>query len=368
MATKISKSQTTTALSMAQVMLRRIVQFSILALFGYVSIIIALSFDQPQRAVIYMNWINLPYVDMEFPEMVGFPKNKVRNFKIQTADGARLGAWHVLPTTFFQANRLNLTQDSYIEALRSEPTVLYFHGNAGNRAMPWRVNTLRQLSEQLNVNVIAIDYRGFGDSEGAPTEEGLYLDGRATWDWLIEKGVAPNTVSILGHSLGTGVATWLSSNLTAENTPPRATILIAPYSSIPEVMFEYRLLKFLPVLSPLKSFPYARSFLISQLKHRFDSLSRIKNISGSILFLHGKLDEEIPPRHSHLLLSMASSGKGVNSTDVERVIYPDEGELYLLRKDGHSTLGYLELKWAHHNNVPFYDLTFKAIKDFMTTV
>jgi pimeloyl-ACP methyl ester carboxylesterase len=74
------------------------------------------------------------------------------------------------------------------KALKERPVFLYFHGNAGNRAAPKRIETYRNLSDRLNVNVLTIDYRGFGNSEGSPTEEGLATDARATWDWLIENG------------------------------------------------------------------------------------------------------------------------------------------------------------------------------------
>jgi abhydrolase domain-containing protein 12 len=63
------------------------------------------------------------------------------------------------------------------------------------------------------VNVIAFDYRGFGDSTGYPTEEGLYTDARAMWDWTLEHGAHANRTTLMGHSLGTGVATHLASVL-----------------------------------------------------------------------------------------------------------------------------------------------------------
>ena len=89
------------------------------------------------------------------------------------------------------------------------------------------------LTERLNVNVVAIDYRGFGNSEGTPTEDGLALDARAAWDWLMDQGVHAGNIVLLGHSLGTGVATRLARDLSKDpmvSIQPRGLILQAPYA------------------------------------------------------------------------------------------------------------------------------------------
>lgn len=64
--------------------------------------------------------------------------------------------------------------------------------------------------------MLVIDYRGFGDSESYPSELGLNLDARTSWDWLVEKGADPKDIIIVGQSLGTGVATKLTSQLAEE--------------------------------------------------------------------------------------------------------------------------------------------------------
>lgn len=78
----------------------------------------------------------------------------------------------------------------------------------------WPFSHLLTLSQ--DVNVLAIDYRGFGDSEGYPTEPGLCMDAQAAWDWLIHSGAEPKDIVILGHSLGTGPAAKLASVLQDE--------------------------------------------------------------------------------------------------------------------------------------------------------
>ncbi|KAI8327157.1 hypothetical protein BD560DRAFT_451890 [Blakeslea trispora] len=66
-----------------------------------------------------------------------------------------------------------------------------------------------------NLHIIAIDYRGFGDSESTPSEHGLRLDALATLDWLNKRNVPNNRISLIGHSLGTGVATTLAHDMNA---------------------------------------------------------------------------------------------------------------------------------------------------------
>lgn len=61
-----------------------------------------------------------------------------------------------------------------------------------------------------------VDYRGFADSEGSPTEAGVNLDAKTAWDWLVTNGAAQDNILVLGHSLGTGVATKLVSELAYE--------------------------------------------------------------------------------------------------------------------------------------------------------
>ena len=68
----------------------------------------------------------------------------------------------------------------------------------------------------MNANVLAIDYRGFGDSEGHPSEQGLVSDARAAWEWAINNGAKPNEILLVGLSLGTGVASSLGAELAAE--------------------------------------------------------------------------------------------------------------------------------------------------------
>ncbi len=72
---------------------------------------------------------------------------------------------------------------------------------------------------------MAVDYRGFGDSEGHPTVQGVSKDARAAWDYLIRRGAKPEDILILGHSLGTAIAGLLTAELGKEGIRPRGTVL-----------------------------------------------------------------------------------------------------------------------------------------------
>jgi abhydrolase domain-containing protein 12 len=142
------------------------------------------------------------------------------------------------------------------------------------RAFYLRTRLYSTLSSRLNANVLAIDYRGFGDSGGVPSEQGLLSDARAAWDWLIENGSKESDITVVGQSLGTGVSAGLVAELAEEGEPcvdrvskrgkrtpllgvsPRGMVLLAPYSSIATLLETYNLGGKLPILQPLQKFRF----------------------------------------------------------------------------------------------------------------
>ncbi len=130
-------------------------------------------------------------------------------------------------------------------------------------------------------------YRGYGQSTGAPSEAGLYADARAAYDALIAPGFTPNDIVIHGHSLGTGVAVWLSSQV-----PSRALVLEAPYTATVDVAETFYL--WLPV---------------GLMRDRFESRDRITQIKAPLLIVHGTADETIPFEMGKRLYDMAPAPK-----------------------------------------------------------
>ena len=140
------------------------------------------------------------------------------NVPLQTRDGLRLGAWLLLPPVAVEDPfAQGPSQDVISNSLTSRPTVLFFHGNAATRAMHFRVQHCTTYAARFCVNVLAVDYRGFGDSEGHPSDPGLITDARAAWDWAINNGAKPDDL-LVGLNLGTGVVSALGAELAREGT------------------------------------------------------------------------------------------------------------------------------------------------------
>jgi abhydrolase domain-containing protein 12 len=109
---------------------------------------------------------------------------------------------------------------------------LFFHGNAGTRAFAARIQHYTAFTSRLGANVLAIDYRGFADSTGTPSEAGVIRDARAAWDWLARKGVDGDEVLIVGHSLGTGISAGLVKELERDGIAYKGLTLLSVSSDI----------------------------------------------------------------------------------------------------------------------------------------
>ncbi|KAF1797063.1 Alpha/Beta hydrolase protein [Mucor lusitanicus] len=362
-------------------MFKLIIKISSLLVAFYIAIIGILSIDTPQRCLMFLHWVKFPFHPrFDVLEYYGFAHNQGRNIKITTSDNVTIGAWHFLPTEYYkQQQQLRLAQDSarddemVFDAALADPqyeTIVYFHGNALHRAAPWRVDLYKQLLLRFgNVNLIAIDYRGFGDSESTPSEFGLRIDAQSTLDWLNEKGAPNHRISLIGHSLGTGVATTLAHDMSASGSPPKSLILKAGYSSMTTLIFEYNVIPKLPILSPIKRIPALEKWLLSKLNHKFNSLSRIQDVNCPILIIYGKHDVEIPISNSqalfrHALNSTESVDALVAAKRVVHTAIPNEANVYYaaaIDRSSKPRFMLVELIHANHNNVGYFDYTYESI-------
>jgi len=259
------------------------------------------------------------YVDIwgnnkfDHPENYGLAPGKTVNLKLRSADNTTLGAWFIFSNSFYQQlsypppprpNTTDFTspQRKYVSsALKHSPTILFFHGNTGTRALPIRTVIYSALTSRLNVNMMVIDYRGFGDSEGHPTVDGVSMDARAGWDFLMRQGAKPEDVLIMGHSLGTAIAGLLAAQLGREGVQPRGTVLMSPFSSVRSLIDQYYLFGFLPLLKPLSAIPFAPRLVTWSLVHRFDTLTLVPDIKSSVLIAHADNDWDIPSSHGSIL-------------------------------------------------------------------
>jgi fermentation-respiration switch protein FrsA (DUF1100 family) len=178
-----------------------------------------------------------------------------------TSDGVKLHGWYCTPLRREGEERVPVD---------AQMVVLWFHGNAGN--ISYRYDMIRAMME-LPVQVFIIDYRGYGKSEGKPTERGLYLDARAAWDYLInERRVTPDRIVIFGKSLGGVPAIDLASQV-----EPAGLIVQSSFTSAGDMAAS--ILPFLP------------RFL---LRTRMDSLGKIQRVHCPKLFIHSRADEVVP--------------------------------------------------------------------------
>lgn len=184
-----------------------------------------------------------------------------------TDDGYRLHGW-------------------YVPAEDRQPTILFFHGNAGN--LSHRLDTLR-LFHQLGLNTLIFDYRGYGRSEGAPSEPGTHLDALAAWRYLVEsRGVPGNKIVLFGRSLGAAVATGL-----AARHMPAGLILESAFTSVPDLAAQ--LYPFMPVR------------LLT--RYHYDNHALMATISCPVLVIHSRADEIIPFSHGLALFAAAPEPK-----------------------------------------------------------
>jgi fermentation-respiration switch protein FrsA (DUF1100 family) len=158
-----------------------------------------------------------------------------------------------------------------IKAESARGVLLFCHGNAGN--ISHRIESI-QFFNQLSLDVLIFDYRGFGKSEGSPDEQGTYLDAAAAWNYLIEtKGYHPDQIIIFGRSLGSGIAAWL-----AGEKHSKTVILESSFTSLPDL--------------GAKVYPLFPVRLLS--RYKYDTLKNLQHITCPILFVHSKNDEIIP--------------------------------------------------------------------------
>lgn len=173
----------------------------------------------------------------------------------------------------------------YGAAAAGQPTLLYFHGNAGNLATrAERIAAYRQDGRGM----LMLSYRGYGGSGGAPSEADNVADALAAYDSLRDRGVAPHDIYLYGESLGSGVAVQV-----AIAREVGGIILDAPFTSLAAVGAQ--VYPFLPVELVIWD--------------RYDSLARIGQVTAPLLIIHGGRDSVVPFAMGERLFEAANEPK-----------------------------------------------------------
>lgn len=209
-----------------------------------------------------------------FTEMIATPADwglAYEDVWLTADDGAQLHAWF-LPASA----RRN----------RSPHTLLFLHGNAGN--ISHRAASLAIFAD-LGLDVLIVDYRGYGQSGGRPSEDGLYADATAAWRWLTHtRGVAPADIVVFGRSLGGAVATELSARV-----QPGALIVESSFTDV----------------ESMARLHYPLLTLLMPLRYRFPSAEHLARVRCPVLVLHSPDDGIVPFAHGEALYAVASEPK-----------------------------------------------------------
>jgi pimeloyl-ACP methyl ester carboxylesterase len=170
----------------------------------------------------------------------------------------------------------------------------------------------------LNANVLLLDYRGYGLSEGAPSEIGVYRDAEAALSYLMEDlGFSIEEIVIFGRSIGSAVAVHI-----AQEKSVNGLILISPLTSGRDVARSQGLNWALPIMGD-----------------PFNSLAKIKNVSAPVMVIHGERDEILPVEMGEALHDEARDGRGF-------FVIPGAGHNDLIERAPDSFFGYIRSFFA----------------------
>ena len=236
---------------------------------AYIGLAITLYFGQS-------NMVFMPSKDViETPKSIGL---KFEDVQLNTKDNVNLSAW-------------------FVPAKDNNPigkaVILFCHGNGGNISN--RISYL-PIFKDLGLATFLFDYRGYGKSEGQPSEEGTYKDVEAAWLYLTqERKIPPQKIIIYGESLGGAIASYIAQTTAQQNPQNSAAglILASTFTSISDRAAE--LYPFLPIR------------LLS--KFSYNSIERLPNIKIPVLIIHSTEDEIIPFHHGEKNFQVANAPK-----------------------------------------------------------
>ena len=186
---------------------------------------------------------------------------------------------------FKSADGLDLT-GWYIPAKNPKFTLLFCHGNGGN--MAHRLDSIN-LFHDLGLNCFIFDYRGYGDSQGKPGEEGTYTDAMAAYKWLTdEKKIPTEDIIIFGRSLGGSIAAQLATKV-----EPGALIVESAFTSFVDMGKEY--------------YPYMPVRWFARFGYR--TIDYIKEVHCPVMLIYSGNDEIVPFKFGLQLYEAANEPK-----------------------------------------------------------
>ncbi|PGG95052.1 hypothetical protein AJ79_10297 [Helicocarpus griseus UAMH5409] len=298
-----------------------------------------------QTHTVYLHRITLTWFrDLNIPEIFGFLHSQVTPFYIIIADGR---------------------PDSYRTLSSGSPN---------------------------KIHILTFDYRSYGLSTGAPSEEGLLLDAIAVMEWAMETaGIPPSRIVIFGQSLGTALAIALARHYILQASPQvsfAGMVLVAPFSDVAALTATYRIGGVVPVLSPLAWFPPLLKFFQKFLTSTWMSKDRIAEFVGNaekgeggggggggsspyhITFIHAEDDADIPCSHTDVLTwyaVSATTSSGISYEEFEReretrkVNLGNAGWFVEWRTGGSGIIRQEIVKYGLHDKIMSYSVVGMAV-------
>ena len=238
--------------------IKKIMNVVIILLIFYLAFLVTIYFMQDRM---------LYFPDREIsqtPKDIGLEYEEV---SLQTKDNVTVSGW-------------------YIPAEHEKGVLLFCHGNAGN--ISHRLESI-SIFHNLGLSVLIFDYRGYGKSEGKPSEKGTCLDAESAWNYLVEvKHKSPDRIIVFGRSLGAAVAAD-----TALKKIPAGLILESGFLSVPEM--------------GKKHYPWIPVKYLS--KFHYSTIDKIQSITCPKLVIHSPDDEIVPFEHGKSLFEKAVQPK-----------------------------------------------------------
>ncbi len=215
----------------------------------------------------------------------------------------------------------------FLKKEKSDLVIIFLHGYNGSadECHP----ECQKIQEYIPANILIVDYRGFGKSEGKPTREGVISDSLEMYNYLIDKGFKGKNIILYGASLGGPIACELADKLRKSNKGLGALIALYPFSSVKDIS-KWR-------------HPYIPSNFI--LDDIFNAKRLIKKLNIPVFIGHGDNDSKTPLKHSIKLFNAANNPKELH-------VLPDVGHEDLSKLPKEQTEGYfLALKSFIEKNI-----------------
>lgn len=177
----------------------------------------------------------------------------------------------------------DISERTAFKLMRADPEarlLLYFHGNSATIAQERRCEEYRSYSAGASdkIFVLAFDYRGFGKSTGVPSEQGLMGDAKAVVDWALNTAkIPPQQIVLLGHSLGTAVASSVAHSYAHHDFA--GLVLSAAFTNAGNAFASYSIGGVVPVLAPVKIFKGFQNWFSGRMVDTWRSDSRLADMA-----------------------------------------------------------------------------------------